>query len=66
MHLVQAATALHWFDFPKFYAEVDRVLVPGGVVAGCSCCERMDVVDHPQAELLSSMIHEVGEVTWTP
>lgn len=31
--LVTAAQAAHWFDRPKFYAEVQRVLRPGGVVA---------------------------------
>ena len=30
--LVTAAQAAHWFDRPKFYAEVRRVLRPGGVV----------------------------------
>ena len=27
------AQALHWFDLPRFYAEVNRVLRPGGVLA---------------------------------
>jgi SAM-dependent methyltransferase len=31
--LVTVAQAAHWFDRPKFYAEVHRVLRPGGVVA---------------------------------
>ncbi len=31
--LVTVAQALHWFDRPRFYAEVGRVLVPGGVIA---------------------------------
>lgn len=31
--LVTVAQALHWFDRPAFYAEVRRVLVPGGVLA---------------------------------
>jgi len=31
--LVTAAQAAHWFDRPKFYAEVRRVLRPGGIVA---------------------------------
>ena len=31
--LVTVATAVHWFDFGRFYAEVDRVLAPGGALA---------------------------------
>jgi SAM-dependent methyltransferase len=31
--LVTAATAAHWFDRPAFYAEVARVLAPGGSLA---------------------------------
>lgn len=31
--LVTVAQALHWFDFDRFYAEVRRVLAPGGALA---------------------------------
>jgi SAM-dependent methyltransferase len=31
--LVTVAQAVHWFDRPKFYTEVRRVLRPGGIVA---------------------------------
>jgi len=31
--LVTVATAVHWFDFDRFYTEVKRVLAPGGAVA---------------------------------
>ena len=31
--LVTVAQALHWFDCEAFFAEVDRVLAPGGVLA---------------------------------
>lgn len=31
--LVAVAQALHWFDLPAFFAECERVLVPGGVLA---------------------------------
>jgi SAM-dependent methyltransferase len=31
--LVTVAQALHWFDLSAFYREVQRVLVPGGVLA---------------------------------
>lgn len=31
--MVTVAQAMHWFDLPKFYAEVKRVLQPGGILA---------------------------------
>jgi SAM-dependent methyltransferase len=31
--LVTVAQAMHWFDLPKFYSEVRRVLKPNGVLA---------------------------------
>ena len=31
--LVTIAQSLHWFDHPRFYAEVRRVAAPGGVIA---------------------------------
>lgn len=31
--MVTVAQAYHWFDHPRFHAEVDRVLVPGGAFA---------------------------------
>jgi SAM-dependent methyltransferase len=34
--LVSVAQALHWFDFARFFAEVRRVLRPGGVFAAWS------------------------------
>ena len=33
VNLVTAACAVHWFNLPAFYAEVKRVLAPGGVIA---------------------------------
>lgn len=31
--LVTVATAVHWFDLDRFYAEAERVLAPGGAIA---------------------------------
>ncbi|MCG6915569.1 class I SAM-dependent methyltransferase [bacterium BMS3Abin03] len=31
--LVTVAVAVHWFDFDKFYSEVNRILKPGGIIA---------------------------------
>jgi len=33
VQLITVAQALHWFHFDHFYAEVNRVLVPGGKIA---------------------------------
>jgi len=31
--ILLSCTAFHWFDRPRFYAEAERVLAPGGVLA---------------------------------
>ena len=31
--LITVAQAVHWFDFPRFYKEVDRTLKSGGILA---------------------------------
>jgi SAM-dependent methyltransferase len=33
VQLVTVAQAVHWFNFDRFYAEVNRVLAPGGKIA---------------------------------
>lgn len=30
--MVVGSTSIHWFDFPVFFHEVDRILVPGGAI----------------------------------
>ena len=37
VNLVTASTCYHYFDRPRFLAEVDRVLAPGGVIAINTC-----------------------------
>ena len=34
--LITVAQALHWLDLPRFYAEAQRVLTPGGILAAWS------------------------------
>lgn len=49
--LVTVAQALHWFDRSRFYAEVKRVLKPGGVVAAwCYDLPRVDGAVDPVVE----------------
>lgn len=46
--LTTVAQALHWLDLERFYAEVRRVTVPGGVIAAWSygaCSAGTDVED---------------------
>lgn len=31
--LITVAQAIHWFDFSRFYKEVNRTLTPGGIIA---------------------------------
>jgi SAM-dependent methyltransferase len=33
VNLITVAQALHWFDLPRFYREVERILAPGGMLA---------------------------------
>jgi SAM-dependent methyltransferase len=33
VNLVTVAQAYHWLDHPRFFAEVDRIIAPGGVLA---------------------------------
>ena len=49
MDLVTVAQSLHWFKFDEFYAEVRRVLKPGGVLAVWSYGIQ-HVVDEPRVD----------------
>jgi SAM-dependent methyltransferase len=47
--LITVAQALHWFDFPAFFAEARRVLRPGGILAAwcygnCNVTPAVDAV----------------------
>lgn len=63
--LVTVAQAAHWFDLPAFYAEVRRVLKPGGVLA-LWCYVGLET-DSP---LIDDLIHEFQygrvESYWPP
>jgi len=63
--LVTVAQALHWFDLDSFYAEVERVLVPAGVIAvwtyGLLHVEG-DTVD----ALVQEFYHDIVGPYWPP
>lgn len=59
--LVTVAQALHWFDLPRFYAEVKRVLVPSGVLA--VWCYGITEVEDPR---LNAMVHTFYAETLGP
>ena len=63
--LVTVAQALHWFDLPRFYAEVRRVAKPEAVLA-CSCYMRCSVnagVDAATERLYNGIL---GDAYWPP
>lgn len=53
--LVSVAQAAHWFDLPRFYREVERVLRPGGVLA-LWCYERLRVT--PEIDAVIANFHD--------
>ncbi len=62
--LITVATAAHWFEIDKFYAEADRVLKPGGALAiwsygGCTVNEQVD-------EALHKLSHNILADYWSP
>ncbi len=51
--LVTVAQALHWFDLHSFYSEVERVLVPSGVIAVWTYG-----VLHVDGDAVDALVHE--------
>lgn len=63
--LITVAQALHWLDLRPFYAEVERVLAPGGVLAVWTYGTQR--LDHPAMdELLGHFYREVVGPYWPP
>ena len=61
--LVTVAQAMHWFDIDKFFAEADRVLKPGGILA--VWCYTNCVMDPACMESINKMFAEVEDY-WAP
>lgn len=63
--LVTVAQATHWLDLAKFYAEVKRVLRPGGVIA--LWCYGVMRFDNPAVqELLDDFYNNIVGPFWSP
>jgi len=63
--LVTVAQALHWFPVEPFYREVDRVLVPGGVLAVWSYGNQ--IVGDPSIDrVLATFYHRTLGRFWAP
>lgn len=62
--LVTVAQALHWFDHPAFFAEVARVLRPGGALAAW-CYEVFETTPEIDAAV-SDFYHRTVGPYWPP
>ena len=63
--LVAVAQALHWLDLDEFYAEVDRVLAPGGLLAVWTY-GNLRLEDAGMNSLLDRFYHEILGPYWSP
>ncbi|MBF0127564.1 MAG: class I SAM-dependent methyltransferase [Magnetococcales bacterium] len=63
--LVIVAQALHWFDPERFYAEVKRVLKPGGVIA-VWCYGILRVAGEEVGREVERFYHRVVGPYWPP
>ncbi len=63
--LITVAQALHWFDLPKFYKEVKRVLKPQGVLA--AWCYSLGNIS-PEVNEVVKVLYEkmLGDHYWPP
>ncbi|XP_074655758.1 putative methyltransferase DDB_G0268948 [Tubulanus polymorphus] len=64
--LVTCAASIHWFDLPRFYEEVRRILKPGGVLAAWSYrYPDVEYEGHPEAsERASEVIKHMETKEW--
>ena len=60
--LVTVASAIHWFDLGKFYAEVRRVVKPGGVLAAWTYYT--PVFDNDVDAIIERLAHDVLADYW--
>jgi SAM-dependent methyltransferase len=63
--LTTVAQAMHWFDLPRFYAEVRRVLKPQGVVAAWGY-NRLHIDDAELQRIIDRFYDETIGPYWPP
>ena len=62
---VTVCQALHWIDLPRFFAEVERALVPEGVLVATVYSD--PVIEHPSIDpILQRYNHAVVGTYWPP
>jgi SAM-dependent methyltransferase len=62
--LVTVAQALHWFDLASFYAEVRRVVRPGGILA--VWCYELHTISPEIDAIISRLYSDVVGAYWPP
>jgi SAM-dependent methyltransferase len=62
--LLTVATALHWFDFDRFYAEAERVLAPEGALAAWAY--NLPRVSPEIDVLIDRLGHGIVQSYWPP
>ena len=60
--LVTVAAAIHWFDLDRFYAEVRRVVKPGGAIAAWTYYT--PVFDSAIDAIIQRLVHDVLGTYW--
>lgn len=61
--LITVAQALHWFDLPAFYAEVNRVLKPTGILAAW-CYTLLEIEDAMLTKAINSLYCDITAPYW--
>lgn len=62
VELVTVATAVHWFDLPRFYQTVQQVAAPGGVLA--VWCYHLPVIEPAVDRLLVRFYQDILAGYW--
>ncbi len=62
--LITVGQALHWFDTERFFAEAERVLVPGGVLA--AWCYELCQVSKDCDRIVDELYSDIVGAFWPP